>query len=167
MSKPCVVCGQEKSLTDFYAQPKNTDGHMHICKVCHKARMAKRRLDKSDEIQAYDRERGLLPHRKLAVKERAPKYKDTPARQIRNMRAKYPEKATARNILGAAVRDGRVIKPDACQECGILKSNLHGHHHDYSKPLDVRWLCTGCHGAVHRRENEVARAACALKTAAE
>lgn len=34
--------------------------------------------------------------------------------------------------------------------CGTDK-NVHGHHHDYSKPLDVEWLCSTCHGIEHRK----------------
>lgn len=38
---------------------------------------------------------------------------------------------------GTAPPDGRWPTP------------LHAHHDDYSKPLEIQWLCTGCHGAVH------------------
>ena len=27
---------------------------------------------------------------------------------------------------------------------------LHGHHEDYSQPLEVVWLCAPCHGLRHR-----------------
>ena len=58
------------------------------------------------------------------------------------MFAKYPEKYKARYTLRNAVRLG-IIKKQPCEKCGDNKS--HGHHDDYSKPLEVRWLCHKCH----------------------
>jgi ribosomal protein S27AE len=52
-------------------------------------------------------------------------------------------------MVGRAVRDGVISKPDACEECGE-KKDLHGHHDDYDFPLDVRWLCSACHLRWHR-----------------
>lgn len=68
---------------------------------------------------------------------------------VKRNREKYPEKYKARNLLNSAVRDGRVIKPGACESCGA-KEHIHGHHDDYSKPLDVKWLCAACHKARHK-----------------
>jgi len=53
-----------------------------------------------------------------------------------------PEKRKARNAA-------RKLERQPCEVCGDL--NVHAHHDDYSKPLDVRWLCRSHHGAVHRR----------------
>ena len=65
----------------------------------------------------------------------------------RNQKAKFPEKIAARQALGVAVRTGQIRKRP-CEHCGAKK--VHGHHPDYSRPLDVVWLCPPC----HRKEHE-------------
>ena len=55
-------------------------------------------------------------------------------------------KIYARNKLGWFVRSGKLVR-QPCEKCGAEKT--HGHHDDYSKPLDVRWLCSSCHAAEH------------------
>jgi len=51
-----------------------------------------------------------------------------------------------------AIAAGRLVRPNSCQRCGKSPppnkagiSQIHAHHHDHSKPLDVEWLCVGCH----------------------
>lgn len=58
------------------------------------------------------------------------------------------EKERARDVLKKAVRHGRIVKPACCEECGkpTPKRSLEGHHSDYTKPFQVRWLCRPCHG---------------------
>lgn len=60
-------------------------------------------------------------------------------------------KQQARYMLQAAIAEGIVIKPAACERClGNTPSYaLHGHHSDYAKPYDVEWLCIKCHSAEH------------------
>lgn len=48
-----------------------------------------------------------------------------------------------------AVRTGLLIRPDRCSDCG-RKRKVAGHHDDYTKPLDVRWLCYPCHIGFHK-----------------
>ena len=57
-------------------------------------------------------------------------------------------------LLRSAVKFGRVVPPDECEQCGTEAHNnqLHGHHDDYNEPLDVRWLCRRCHNDIHRAE---------------
>lgn len=59
----------------------------------------------------------------------------------------------ARQRFHYAVRSGKMKRPDTCERCGFMSSNprdIHGHHHDYDKPLDVEWLCRPCHQKHHR-----------------
>jgi hypothetical protein len=57
---------------------------------------------------------------------------------------RYPEKYKARTIFSRAIRHGKIQRPSECSLCG-LSCTPEGHHHDYSKPLDVIWLCKNCH----------------------
>jgi ribosomal protein S27AE len=47
-----------------------------------------------------------------------------------------------------AIKDGKLTKPLLCGECGT-SGKIHAHHDDYTKPLEVRWLCKKCHDAAH------------------
>ena len=64
-----------------------------------------------------------------------------------NSKDRYPEKEHARRMLRYAVKSGDVVKL-VCQQCQSVKSQAH--HLDYSKPLDVIWLCALCHRKLHK-----------------
>ncbi len=62
-----------------------------------------------------------------------------------------PHKKKAHNAVSNAIRDGRLIKgpcENADEDC---TATITAHHPDYSKPLQVIWLCTFHHGVRHRR----------------
>lgn len=71
-------------------------------------------------------------------------------------RARYEKdkyRIAARMKVRDALISGDLVKPLLCQECNI-EERLEGHHHDYSKPLVVNWLCIDCHKALHRKINK-------------
>ena len=80
-------------------------------------------------------------------------YRETPAGHAaskvsdKRMRAKYPEKCAARQAVLIALRKG-ILTKKPCERCGSAK--VHGHHPDYSRPLDVVWLCPTCHRKEHQ-----------------
>jgi transcriptional regulator with XRE-family HTH domain len=55
----------------------------------------------------------------------------------------------ARARLNHAVRMGKLKRPDECERCGADSRLVEAHHADYSRPLDVEWLCPACHSAEH------------------
>jgi hypothetical protein len=70
------------------------------------------------------------------------------ARELnREWQERNPEKRAAQVAVGNAVRDGKLVR-QPCEVCGNPKSD--GHHDDYSKPLEVRWLCRTHHMEHHR-----------------
>lgn len=52
----------------------------------------------------------------------------------------------ARSYLHVYVKRG-LVKKEPCRVCGSLKSQ--SHHPDYSKPLEVIWLCRFHHKFLH------------------
>jgi hypothetical protein len=42
------------------------------------------------------------------------------------------------------------VKPDHCSICRSSEW-IEAHHSDYSKPLEVLWVCKKCHNAIHKR----------------
>ena len=61
---------------------------------------------------------------------------------------KHSIKQNARILLKYHINAGNIIKKNECEYCGVvplLSRHLEGHHEDYSKPLEVIWLCKKCH----------------------
>jgi hypothetical protein len=43
-----------------------------------------------------------------------------------------------------AVYFGDLVKPDECEHCDAVTTDLHGHHETYDLPLEVEWVCRSC-----------------------
>lgn len=69
-------------------------------------------------------------------------------RSIDKWRAKNPEKVEAHRLFRKAMKAG-LLKKAPCEVCGDPK--VHAHHADYSRPLDVQWLCVFHHRKIHRK----------------
>lgn len=140
--KTCFKCGITKTRADFYAHPQTTDGLRGNCKECSKKDSIIHRESKLEEVRKYDREREKLPHR-IALRVRAQaEYKK-----------QHPDRWVAKTILNNAIRWGKLSRLP-CEICGNEKSQAH--HEDYSKPLEVVWLCKPHHfqADARRRERE-------------
>jgi len=56
-----------------------------------------------------------------------------------------------RTIYQRALIRGMLLRPKQCSQCLMVpRRTLEGHHPDYSKPLEVIWLCHKCHRTLHR-----------------
>lgn len=63
-------------------------------------------------------------------------------------RTRHPEKYKARQAVNNALASGKLKKPEKCENCRTV-CNPQGHHIDYSKVLEVKWLCAKCHRKEH------------------
>ena len=150
----CKLCGTTSLDAKFY------NGVTSRCAECHKSKVRSNRAEKSDYYRAYDAKRFAEDPR---VAERHAKYRNTEngRASIRTAQRKWDQenadKKAAHTLLGNAVRRGKVQKPSICSSCGA-GGRIHGHHHDYSQPLSVEWLCQRCHWDRHEQEWKEKRA---------
>jgi len=59
-------------------------------------------------------------------------------------------KMNCRSYAHVYLKRGK-LKKLPCQECGNEKSQMH--HPDYSKPLEIIWLCRSCHLELHKEQD--------------
>jgi len=154
--KVCKECNQEKSLDAFYKHSKMLDGHLNKCIECVKERIKKHRANNIEKINAYDRERSKKPQRRLKNKEYAKSEKGKLAhkKSLQNYKTRHPLRYATKVMTGNAIRDGKLVRALNCSVCNSEKK-IEGHHDDYTKPLDVRWLCEKCHKEWHKNNKPI------------
>jgi hypothetical protein len=133
--KRCFKCKRTLELTEFYRHPMMGDGHLGKCRECTRRDVSENYRAKVERYRAYERDRFKDPKRRA----NALKY----AKAARKL---HPEKALAHRRVAYAVRTGK-LRSQPCEVCGAKKTQAH--HDDYSKPLDVRWLCFRHHREHH------------------
>lgn len=159
-TKQCFKCLQHKPLEAFYRHSRMADGRLNKCKECTKADVAKHRHENLERIQAYDRMRGSMPHRVAARLEyrKTDAYAQSRSASSRRWVEKHPERKSASVAVGNAIRDGKLIPWPVCS-VPTCDGKPQAHHPDYSKPLDVVWLCDKHHKETHAIERAQRRKA--------
>lgn len=97
-----------------------------------------------NKIRIQTLEYRLTNKEAIAARRRAYRQKN---RDVINASRRSLKTRTRKNTLHA-IKVGK-IKRLPCQRCGA--GNSQAHHKDYSKPLDIVWLCAPCHAAHHAR----------------
>ena len=123
--KTCRKCGYEKPATEEFFRHETRARDPQLRAQC-------RRCDVDDQLRRIAAHPGMKA-------EGDTKY-----------RCDHPDRHQARVLLHSAVRNGTMSRPSRCERCG-LDHQIHGHHEDYTRPLDVKWLCSSCHVAHHRQ----------------
>lgn len=145
--KTCFKCLSPKPLSEFYRHHMMADGHLSKCKDCTRRDVKLARLARIDEVRDYDKQRAKLPHRKAYGK-----------RFTKEWRREFRDRARAQVRTARAVQNGMIKPESVCEGCGREDLKLEKHHHDYTRPLVVMWLCKPCHAIADkiRRKFEAA-----------
>ena len=136
--KKCTKCKEEKELNYFAIDRQKKDGLRPRCRECENTEY-REKYDSSVELRQKIRVR-------VKNKKNRKKYPEHNKKRTVEYANKYPERIKAVNAVNHAIRDGK-MKRGSCAICG--KDGTQGHHHDYSKPLDIVWLCRSHHILLH------------------
>jgi ribosomal protein S27AE len=131
--KVCSQCKKEKEIIQFNKRHLSKDGLNAHCISCHRK---------------YDRKRYELNKEKRKKLVRLYNKKNKEKISLRR-KEKYKQKDWAREKVRRALKN-KLLTKKSCKKCGEWE--VQAHHKDYSKPLDVVWLCRKCHGMEHRKK---------------
>ena len=169
--KICCHCKKELDESLFYKNKSNKDGLHPECKECLFARTHTDEFKKKQII--YRSSKKFLEGNKIRCKkyynklekkkrilERNKIWYSTHSRNLKKCneytKKYYKEnkfKKICQSILNCNIKLGKITKPKICSNCK-LTGIIHAHHKDYSKPLDVIWLCAKCHSNLHKNNLE-------------
>jgi len=176
-TKICSKCGEEKEYEEFYRDKSKLYGRRNDCILCVKERKKTqhsknivKEYQKSEKYKIYQKEYMKTYNEQPRIKEYMKEYvsRDYVKKAKREYNKKYYSTERGREIakinsvisyakasakgryivygkVKAALKSGKLIKHPCF--CGELK--VEGHHEDYSKPLDVTWLCPLHHAERH------------------
>jgi hypothetical protein len=148
--KQCYKCHSVKPLDEFVPDKKMTGGYQNKCREC-------RNVEKREDYRLYKTRPDLLSKLRARARVGSDKYRGRHgqkqhkvSRMAWALRNKH--KVSAQRVARYAVQRGRIARGTLCERCGCAPKKLQMHHHDYTKPLDVLWLCTACHGKAHHKQ---------------
>lgn len=141
--KRCHRCGQTKAADEFSKHKERRDGLCPQCKSCSSEYGRKYYQKHREEIRAKSRRYYQ-------------EYKEEIRVRSYERHLLHPERIKAVSELNHAIEAGRIARPEICSTCD-QKSEfpIEGHHPDYSKPLEVIWLCKSCHSELHRNSSNL------------
>jgi hypothetical protein len=138
-------------VSEFNKSKTGRLGVASVCKVCCVEYRRKYYATNKSKLLAQTKKYHQDNHEKAREWKRSWEIRNKA--QIAERKRKYerenPHVKRAHARVRDAVATGKLI-PMPCEVCG--KSPGQAHHDDYSKPLDVRWLCSKHHNLLHSIE---------------
>lgn len=138
----CQKCKKREYMRNWYAK-KSPEERREV--VARRDPEAVKRNDRKRYYRNWENRRAV-----------ADEYSRTHRETVREANERWvkrnPDKRSAQITAGNARRDGKLQQgPCEFESTGECRGRIEMHHDDYSKPLEVRWLCAGHHGETRRK----------------
>ncbi|MHA2246060.1 MAG: hypothetical protein ACXADY_13940 [Candidatus Hodarchaeales archaeon] len=149
--KRCSQCREMKPTYEFHKNKTRKDGLSPQCKECVGKRAKRRYKARREEYITKQREysRRNMEKERERLRKYYQNHRQVVLERITKHKEMNPHKNKARMELAYAIEKRDIIRPEICSECRKSSDNIQAHHEDYSKPLDVQWLCPSCHNRLH------------------
>lgn len=122
----CAACWETLPIEDFNPSTQRRSGRQSYCKGCSRTRTR----------EAHQRLRQDPEYRRSEVARQKERYWSEP---------EYRQRKVARTRASHALLRGDIQRAPC--PCGNPDAEMH--HEDYSRPLEVKWLCRPCHVVEH------------------
>ena len=138
--KICTKCKELKSIDNFAFIKKGRPLRIPMCRSCTKKT--------NSEYRSSEHGKAVI---RRQFKRRYNKHADEYINKATDRYFKKPEAVRAAAQARYALKKG-LIEKKACENCSSDKVEMH--HDDYSRPLEIRWLCRSCHMKEHKHLKE-------------
>jgi hypothetical protein len=147
--KWCSKCEQWTPISEFYKNKNNKDAYDGCCKLCTTVTNNKWNENNPEKYKAVRKKWYENNREKINATKRKNYQNNIKKRNAiaRNWRKNNSQKYNSHKTLNCTISRGE-LERDPCEVCGTTK-NIQGHHEDYSKPLEVNWLCASHHKKYH------------------
>lgn len=150
MQRQCTVCRSWAPLEHFIKKSGKCPACRRVQNQARRAQHREREIARSRAWRLANPERASAAikaweqaHPEKA-RERAQRWQNQNPERTRFLNAVY-------KTVKRALKKGLLVRPDTCEVCGG-PGPIEAAHSDYSKPLEVRWLCLPCHRTWDRHE---------------
>jgi len=151
--KLCRSCDTEKNNVMFGGRAASGDGLSAKCKLC-QSLYDKERANNPNRVNAraeYAKTPEGIESQAKARKKYVANNKGKIYEVTKSWRERNPNKYRAHGKVAYAIKMGD-LSAKSCEVCS--EPITEGHHDDYAKALDVRWLCAICHNKWHKENGE-------------
>ena len=135
LTKRCTgPCQMVKSIDEFHVRRSGVKIHSRqsYCKPCGNARSRQWRLDNPERSKQL--------------------WREASKRWGKNHPEEVHVMDNVHDTVRRAIASGKLERSTSCERCGATNCRIEAAHYDYSKPLQVAFLCVPCHVAWDKRD---------------
>jgi hypothetical protein len=153
--KPCVSemgKAERTKRPDYFREKskqyreKNADKWKETCRKNY----LKYQEEKKNQQRKYYWENQQEIRKKANKRNQTPEVRAKRKEYRQRTKERFSETHPAHKMVMYAIKLGLLMRPENCELCK-KECRPEGHHNDYSKPLEVIWVCRQCHRNLEKK----------------